>query len=107
MGKWQQVTTESGAVYYLNHDRKVMRRVVPTEQPSDPKVFLSHLPMDGEEHPFLESLTPIEVGSFLALSWQHQGRWMVRSSTYITDVREIDVPPAPDQPTGDRTRTSP
>lgn len=102
-----EVSTESGATYYIDFDRKVMRRVVPTEQPRDPEVILNKLPKDGEETPFLESLSPIEVGSFLALSWHNEGRWMVRSSTTITDVRELDVPPTPDQPTGDSTRTSP
>lgn len=102
MAKWLQVTTESGATYYINHDRKVMKRVVPSEQPKDPVVILNHLPKDGEEHPFIESLNPIMVGSFLALSWINGGRYMVRSSTYITDVRELDVPPTPDQPSGDR-----
>jgi hypothetical protein len=107
MGKRYEVTTESGAIYYLDMDRKTMKRVLPADQPKDPKVKLSKLPKDGEEHPFLESLSPIKVGSFLALSWHNRGRWMVRSSTYITDVKEFDVPPPPDQSAGDRTRTSP
>lgn len=107
MGKRYEVETESGATYYVDMDRKMMKRVLPADEPKDPLVKLSKLPKDGEEHPFLESLSPIKVGSFLALSWINRGRYQVRSSTYITAVREFDVPATPDQPSGDRSGTTP
>lgn len=107
MGRYIEVETESGTRYTLDREAKLMRRERLAVQPSDdPLVYSSEFETDGQDLPFV-SFQPPEVGKALVVLWNDHGQPNWRISTWVTAVKEFDVPPTPDQPTGDRTRTSP
>lgn len=95
MAKYE-VTTESGARYLIDTELKLMRRVRPSEINLPPGVGLSLMKSDGQDLPFIN--IKFEVGAPLTALWNNNGRPNWRQSTYVTSVKEIDVPSAPDQP---------
>lgn len=106
MARYLEVETESGTRYTFDHLTKLMRReplAVPATD--DPLVLSSVFETDGTDLPFVSLYEP-EVGKSLVILYNDNGRPNWRISTWVTAVREFDVPATPDQPSGDRSGTT-
>lgn len=75
-----RATTESGSVYLIDADAKVMRRT--RGKDSDPLDF------DGEPIPF-DVIDMIEIGTPINCLWQRHGRMTWRCTTPVTEVVHI------------------
>lgn len=107
MGRYVEVETESGTRYTFDQQTKLMRRErLAVKASDDPLVYSSEFETDGQDLPFVSFREP-EIGKSLQILWNDNGRPNWRISTWVTAVREFDVPPTPDQSAGDRTRTAP
>jgi hypothetical protein len=92
------VLTESGSRYIIDTDLKLMRRERAISAPDDPAVMVSKLMNDYEDVPYHDLHAPLVVGSYVYTTWFNGRRPVIRHSTRIVAVEEIDVPPAQDQP---------
>lgn len=97
------VTTESASQYVLDNHRGTLRRIRGTAMPDDPEVaFPSRLRRDGEEIKVLR-IVRLALGERLIVDVEPLGdpaktTFTRRSTTYVTQIRELPDEPGEDEP---------
>lgn len=83
------IRTESGTFYNLDTGAKTLTRT-----PADDGT--GKLAFDNEPITYETLLSELTVDAPLRVLWRKDGRPIVRTSTPVTEIVRMDVPPSPD-----------